>query len=249
MSGELTGTELTPSEVVGRRVKSLRKSRGWSVRQLVDECHAQGFEVTSNVIENIEGIHREGREMRRRGVTVDELMALALVLDVSPLALLLPAEQTAYPITPTVDAPMVQVYQWIIGEVQRPDMYVGPDPREERTFARVALRKALPWIGSPTEPSPDHVTVYVGIGNSDDRLSQGEWAKFVTGLRNVADLFDSRFLGEWFSLPDRQWQNCEMAWVMHTTDLPDLRSELAILRRTYRQDSIALAIVAETEFV
>ena len=145
-------TELTPSEITGRRIKTLRKAKGWSVRRLVDECAAVGFEVTSNVIENIEGIQRERAHgsQRRRGITVDELMALALVLDVSPLALLLPEEPSAYPITPDVQPSAESVYQWLIATLERPRESPNAPTPEEQLFAGNALHKALPW----TKPSP-----------------------------------------------------------------------------------------------
>lgn len=99
------------------------------------------------------------------------------------------------------------------------------------------------------EQSGDEVTVYVGIGNSDDKLSQREWSDFCADLRDIADAYAVQFLGEWYSLPNRRWQNAEVAWTMRTADLDGLRQVLTALRRKYQQDSIALAIVQRTEFV
>lgn len=101
----------------------------------------------------------------------------------------------------------------------------------------------------PSDPQPDLTTVYVGIGNSDDKLTQLEWSQFVADLRGIADDLATRFLGEWFSAPDRHWQNCELAWTMRADQLDLLRRELAELRTDYRQDSIALALVDRTEFI
>lgn len=93
------------------------------------------------------------------------------------------------------------------------------------------------------------MTVYVGIGNSDDKLTQFEWAAFVADLRSIASGFATQLLGEWFSLPDKQWQNCEIAWTMPAQRLAWLRQDLGDLRAKFRQDSIALAIVDRTEFI
>ena len=97
--------------------------------------------------------------------------------------------------------------------------------------------------------STDAVTVYIGIGNSDNKLTQQEWANFcadvVACLRDVA----SQFLGEWYSLPHEQWQNAEYAAVVPADRMAYMRSILAAYRERYRQDSIALAVVSETEFI
>lgn len=101
-----------------------------------------------------------------------------------------------------------------------------------------------------SEQQPDMVTVYVGIGNSDDKLTQVEWSTFVDALRAVATTYRTgAIIGEWFSLPDARYQNAEFAWAMLRANLDLLRADLTELRTITRQDSIALAIVARTEFV
>lgn len=99
-----------------------------------------------------------------------------------------------------------------------------------------------------TTPDPD-VTVYVGIGNSDDKLTQMAWSIFAADVRELGRVYAIRFLGEWYSLPNRRYQNAEFAWVMRRDCLDALRSDLADLRKKYVQDSIALAIVQETELI
>lgn len=93
------------------------------------------------------------------------------------------------------------------------------------------------------------VTVHIGIGNSDDKLSQREWQGFINRLRNISLTYRSKMLGEWFSLADKEWQNGQFAWIMPAQLLPALRVALATARDAYRQDSIALAIVADTELI
>jgi hypothetical protein len=99
------------------------------------------------------------------------------------------------------------------------------------------------------EAPPGHAAVYVGIGNSDGRLTQGEWGEFVHELRSISARYRSHKLGEWFSLPDRKYQNAEFGWIMHLAELPPLRVALAVAAANFRQDSVSLAIVARTEFV
>lgn len=96
---------------------------------------------------------------------------------------------------------------------------------------------------------------YISIGNSDGRLTQAEWSAFcldvaaeVTALGHVH--------GAWFSVPNSPWQNA--CWCVEFSG-PDAQAEAnaaaearemaAKLARKYRQDSIAWARVASTEFI
>lgn len=139
------------SDLVGRRIRELRTGRGWSVRRLVDECKAVGVKITSNVIENIEGQQRPKGQpgRRRREISVDELISLAYVLDVSPLVLLLPEQPSEYPVTPTRSVSMAEVYLWMIGKLERPGIPTGFTHIEEEQFARLKFRKELPWTAPP----------------------------------------------------------------------------------------------------
>jgi len=77
------GTE-TISDVVASRVQQLRERRGWSARQLAEACAATGNpQLTESVVANIESGRRDKQGRRRRGVSVDELVAFAQALDVS----------------------------------------------------------------------------------------------------------------------------------------------------------------------
>jgi hypothetical protein len=115
-------TEPSRSDIAGREIKSLREARGWSVRRLVHECLAAGLDVTSNVIENIEGLQRKdpktGKPKPRRGVTVDELLALAAVLGAHPVDLLVPPDLAAdepYGLTPVEATTADRARDWIGG--------------------------------------------------------------------------------------------------------------------------------------
>lgn len=91
--------------------------------------------------------------------------------------------------------------------------------------------------------------VYVSIGNSDDRLTQAEWADFVQAVRNVAAAYPKAVHGEWFSAPNSPYQNA--CWCLefdNVADASEARTSLTIQRKHFRQDSVAWA-VAETEFI
>lgn len=84
--------------------------------------------------------------------------------------------------------------------------------------------------------------VYITIGNSDDKLSQAEWAGFFSetaiALRHIAD----HVHGQWASEPASAWQNAcwcielDEQWVETTQDA------LRRIAERYRQDSIAWAV-------
>lgn len=92
------------------------------------------------------------------------------------------------------------------------------------------------------------LTVYISIGNSDDKLTQAEWATFyrVTnlGIRDEAE----HVHGQWMSEPASAWQNA--CWCVEVADrnVLRLRLTLAELAQRFRQDTIAWA-EATTEFI
>jgi hypothetical protein len=93
------------------------------------------------------------------------------------------------------------------------------------------------------------LTASIQIGNTDDKLSQKEWASFISEMQMMLNSngFAIHFTG--FSESRAAWQNA--SWVVSITDTAwasRLRYELGLLARKYRQDSIAL-LVGETEFV
>lgn len=92
------------------------------------------------------------------------------------------------------------------------------------------------------------MSVYISIGNSDDRLSQAEWSAFVGDVNEAIGSYAIERHGKWMSLPHSPWQNA--CWCVEVSDKAKLflRDALARLATKYRQDSIAWA-VAETEFL
>lgn len=120
------------SDTVGERLRLLRKQRGLSVEEMADRCAAAGApELTANSLYTIENGRRKGGERTRR-VTVDELIALAYALGVSPLALLVPSAPSAYAVTPgCVFESAARLYDWIIGRMRE-----SPGDNPETTRGR-----------------------------------------------------------------------------------------------------------------
>ena len=107
------------SDVVGGRVREVRKRCDWTTAELAEQCASKGMpQLTASVLNDIETGRRAVNGSRRRTVSVDELLALALVLDVAPVHLLVPIEgdgQEPYQITPEVQASRANVRAWIRG--------------------------------------------------------------------------------------------------------------------------------------
>lgn len=96
-------------------------------------------------------------------------------------------------------------------------------------------------------------TVYISIGNSDDKLSQAEWARFVNRTDFLLEPDETVILarhGSWRSRPDDPWQNA--CWCVELpADSPfvgNVRASLRAMAREFGQDSIAWA-EATTEFI
>lgn len=91
-------------------------------------------------------------------------------------------------------------------------------------------------------------TVTIQIGNSDDKLTQAEWGRYVKDVERAINYHcpDVHFFGgspNWFP-----WQN--VAWVTNAPkdDLMRLLMRLREIREQYGQDSIAWT-QGETVFI
>ena len=88
---------------------------------------------------------------------------------------------------------------------------------------------------------------YVSIGNSDDHLSQSEWAEFCKRFLEDCQIHAKQVYGVWYSLPDSPFQNmCVGAEWLYPDDFKERLRSLAF---RFKQDSIAYAPVILTEFV
>lgn len=93
------------------------------------------------------------------------------------------------------------------------------------------------------------ITVYISIGNSDDKLTQIEYSQFWIAMAAQVIGLASKTHGAWFSNPVGSYQNC--CWCV---EFPSeavektAREEAAAIGRRFRQESIAWA-TAETDFL
>lgn len=94
----------------------------------------------------------------------------------------------------------------------------------------------------------DLITVYVAIGNSDDKLSQASWHEFWTSLRAAVGQHAAEVHGEWLSIPCAPYQNACICAAVHVEDTARLKAALSVLAGRFGQSAIAWA-QAETEMV
>jgi transcriptional regulator with XRE-family HTH domain len=126
--------ESTPSDVVAARVREVRTRRGLTTAQLAARCAALGAPgLTAQALYKLEG-QRDPAKRRPRPVTVDELLALSAALNVAPVSLLVPPDDSdqPYAVTATVTASRFGVRAWIrgIGPLLDNGGLIDDDPRE-----------------------------------------------------------------------------------------------------------------------
>ncbi|MFF7690564.1 helix-turn-helix domain-containing protein [Streptomyces syringium] len=118
-----------PVPTIALRVKELRGRRGWTAAQLGEALGKHGVRWDRFAVANLEN-------GKRQNVTVQELIALALALDVAPVNLLVPLDDRPYQLTPTRAEGADTVRAWVRGEEPLP----GTD---ERTFMGEVSTKDL----------------------------------------------------------------------------------------------------------
>lgn len=93
-------------------------------------------------------------------------------------------------------------------------------------------------------------TVYVSIGNSDDKLTQQEWARFVSSVSiTIRSTREVVVHGQWLSEPASAWQNACWCFEVREDLKWSLTEALRDVAKAFRQDSIAWAEVRHTLFL
>lgn len=101
-----------PNEIVGERVKTIRECRNISQRELASRVQALGVRIHHPGVGKI--------EQGQRRLDVSELFAFAYALDVSPLHLMVPADDDALGVAVTPDVTIQQtgnLRRWLRGHV------------------------------------------------------------------------------------------------------------------------------------
>ena len=98
---------MKPSDVLRQRLREIRNAKGWSQRGLVKELKRIGVEMDPAAIARI--------EKGSRGVSLDEALQLAAVLEVSPIHLFLPKGKlsTKIEIAPEIRPTLARTREWV----------------------------------------------------------------------------------------------------------------------------------------
>lgn len=122
-----------PVPTIAQRVKALRQRKGWSAEELGNALKAKGVKWDRFTVANLEN-------GKRQNVTVVELLALALVLDVAPVNLLVPLDSEPYQVTPdgTEAQNSADVWLWMRGQCPLP----GTSKAGERIYFTEAPTEA-----------------------------------------------------------------------------------------------------------
>jgi hypothetical protein len=114
------------------------------------------------------------------------------------------------------------------------------------------------WCGTLDRP-----IVYLTAGNSDDRLTQCQWAGLIAEMRELLQPeepgpylpeYEFQVVFEGFAAPHGEWQNA--CWAVLLPRFPDtdgavawLRRQVAALATRYGQDSISWVQADHTDFL
>lgn len=82
----------SPSSVFAARLADLRRVRGWTTQDLSDRLRDLGVDLHPTAITKI--------EKRVRGITLDEVVAIAVAFHVPPVMMWLPLDTASFDITP-----------------------------------------------------------------------------------------------------------------------------------------------------
>lgn len=151
MSPEAVG----PVETIAQRVKELRARRGWTAAQLGKEMEKYGPRWDRFAVANLE-------TGKRKNVTVSELMALALALDVAPTHLIIPLDDRPYKIAPNYTLPTLDAREWFRGNVPLFSMH------GERTRIYLSERPLADLEGRKPEFAELRTTLVPDPDNPDD---------------------------------------------------------------------------------
>ncbi|MFJ9523099.1 helix-turn-helix domain-containing protein [Kitasatospora sp. NPDC101801] len=140
MSSGSAPPTLSVSDAAAVRLKEARTRRGWTTKQLADACGAAGaVKLTSAALSNIETGRRDSEGIRKRELSIDELVVLAVVLDIAPVHLLgLPDNSepgTTLQLTPKLAVSDAELLlEWFCGQKALPQS-------DSRQFYSAALQR------------------------------------------------------------------------------------------------------------
>ena len=130
---------VNPTQLIGERVAALRRHKGLTQQGLAEALQAVGIDIERIVIAKLES-------GRRSFVKVDELLALCVVLEISPVDLLVPKDVNGdryYRVIPKGAAQVATTRRWIAGEDL---LFVFHDLPENAVFDPAKISDPTEWM-------------------------------------------------------------------------------------------------------
>jgi transcriptional regulator with XRE-family HTH domain len=134
---------------VAANIARLRKAQGFSLKELAQELDRVGHRLGLSALSRIEN--------QSRGVDVDDLMAIAVVLNVSPLGLLLPVALRPSDMIQTTGLPSadraMDVWRWAVGSAP-----IATSEQMEDAVSDIATyhtQSLPPWLSVKIGPGWD----------------------------------------------------------------------------------------------
>ena len=126
-----------PSKVFRDRMREVRRLKGWTQQRLADELELLGVKLDASAITRI--------EKGTRGVTLDDALAIAAALGVSPLHMLVSLDDNGTQLAPTLTVPTADARAWLRGQLPL-------DQADEQLFYAQTPESEAGWF--PTMPGP-----------------------------------------------------------------------------------------------
>jgi transcriptional regulator with XRE-family HTH domain len=142
-----TNGGVTPTKVVAGRVRELRERRRLTGTKLAEGMTKAGLKWDRATVAKLE-------TGRRQSLTLEEVLALAAVLNVAPVHLLIPvdSDQEPYPVTSATSVPSGVVREWIRGKSPLPGSdrrdYFSEVPEEEFQRGMSSPEDLKAWLDS-----------------------------------------------------------------------------------------------------
>ncbi|HEV2777889.1 MAG TPA: hypothetical protein VGX25_00655 [Actinophytocola sp.] len=204
-------------------ITTWRRHRGWSRDRLAEECAKLGMpKLTAESFTNIEsGRRKDG--IRRRLVTIDELVVIALALNIPPILLIVPyPDEREVELTPNTRLTTDVALRWFAGEdmndwrtIERiKSTIVGHVPDEDTRSA------ALLWIDATA--AIGYLRAYRSTIKA--RMAEGENFRHLTGI-----LEDDSLKSQWEIAKERRTQVAEQ--------ITELDTQILMMRRHFVQNT------------
>jgi transcriptional regulator with XRE-family HTH domain len=126
-----------PSEVFRSRLREVRRLKGWTQQDLAEALARLGLNISAFAITRI--------ETGNRGVSLDQAIAMAAVLGVSPLHMIVPLDDDGVQLAPQLSVTTADARAWLRG--QRP-----LKEADERIFLFQTPPSEADWF--PFTPGP-----------------------------------------------------------------------------------------------